>query len=216
MTPDGVICAWIPTNWVTPEEFRSLIKTFISVFPESTMWFCNPDHVILVGELKSPEIDFDTFKQRMLRPETYDYLKPAGLADPFSLMGTLILGPAGLEAYAASASVVTDDRSQVEFSRCLDYGMNDLVWDPILRIRDKYMSELMGIVRTSSAEQREALYSNLKSLRPFLMGLILSDPKYNRHAEALVEYDKALALAPQNENVAYWKLQSLTFPGAQK
>ena len=30
------------------------------------------------------------------------------------------------------------------------------------------------------------------------------------------QYDKALALAPQNENVVYWKLQSLTFPAAQK
>lgn len=216
MAPRGVICAWIPTNWVTPEEFRSLIKTFVSVFPESTMWFCNPDHVILIGELKSPEIDFDTFKERMLQPEIYDYMKPAGLGDPFSLMGTLILGPAGLKAYAAGASVVTDDRSQVEFSKCLDYGMNEAVWDPILRVRDKYMSELMAIVRTSSSEERETLYNNLKSLTPFLAALILSDPKYDRHAEALVEYDRALALAPQNENIVYWKLQSLTFPDVQK
>jgi hypothetical protein len=34
--------------------------------------------------------------------------------------------------------------------------------------------------------------------------MIFSDPKYNKDREALADYQKAFALAPQNKNIAYW------------
>jgi spermidine synthase len=209
MDSDSLICAWLPTNWVTPYEFQSLIKTFVSVFPHSTLWYCNPDHVVLVGGLKNISVDFDTFVRRLAQPYILDYLKPSNLADPLTLAGSLVLGPKGLERYTAGSEVVTDDKSQVEFSRCIDYGMNDAVWTPILRVRESYFGELFEVITTENPQTKAALNDNLKSLPPFISGQIISDPKYNRHKEALEQYDLALALAPQNANILYWKQLSL-------
>jgi spermidine synthase len=216
LEPDGVICAWLPTNWITTKEFRSLVGTFVSVFPDSTFWLCNPDHVLLVGGLKNPGIDFADLKRRMAQPEIREHLRSANLADPLSLVGTLILGPEGLKAYAGDAPMVTDDHSMVEFSRCLDYGLNDAVWAPILNVRQGYFGELMAVIKTSNPEDRKAVYSNLRSLSPSIRAQILSDLKYNNHEEALREYDEALRLAPQNDNIAYWKRQSEVIYGLQK
>jgi len=216
MEPDGVICAWLPTTWLTEPEFRSLVKTFIAVFPETTFWLCHTDHVILLGSIGKTAIDFDMFKQRMAQPEIFEHLRTSNFGDPLSFIGTLILGPKGLEAYAGEAATITDDHSRIKFSRCLDFGLNEAVWDPILRTRERYFTELMGIIRTSNDDDRKALRDSLQSLEPFVKGLILSDPKFNRHEEALVEYDKALKLAPQNKNIAYLKLESQILSGIRE
>jgi spermidine synthase len=216
MKPDSLICAWLPTTWITEPEFRSLVNTFISVFPETTFWLCHTDHVILLGSMTKTEIDFDAFKQKIAQPEISEHLRTSNLANPFSFIGTLVLGPKGLEAYVGDASVITDDHSKIKFSRCLDYGLNEAVWGPIFLAREQYFPELIGMIKTSSDDDRRAVYDNLKSLEPFVMGQILSDPKFNKHKEALVEYDKALELAPQNRNVAYLKLESQIISGIQE
>jgi len=205
MGPDSLICAWLPTNWLTPYEFRSLVKTFISVFPQSTLWYCNPDHVILVGGLKNISMDFEMFARKLGRPYVSEYLEPANLEHPLTLAGTLLLGPDGLDRYAADAEIVSDDRSQIEFSRCLDYGLNDPVWIPLLDVRQQYLGELHEIITADDINTKAALRDNFKSLPLLVSAQIKSDPKYNRHREAIEEFDKALALAPQNGNISYWR-----------
>jgi len=205
MGPDSLICAWMPSNWLSVHEFQSLVKTFISVFPESTLWYCNPDHVVLVGGLNKTNIDFAEFSTKMRQPDILECLKASNLDDPFSLAGTLVLGPRGLERYSAGARVVSDNHSQVEFSRCLDYGLNEAVWVPLLDIRQQYLGELAQVISTKDSAIRATLHDNMKSLPLLVSAQILSDPKYNKHREALEDYNKALLLAPQNRNIAYWK-----------
>ena len=42
MTADGVICAWMTQNSMRESEFRMLCRSFVDVFPNSSLWYCNP------------------------------------------------------------------------------------------------------------------------------------------------------------------------------
>ena len=208
LTSDGIICAWLPPNWITQAEFRSLVKTFVDVFPQSTLWHSNPDHVLLIGGMQKPEIDFDTLKRRIAQPQILEHLSHSNLGDPLSFLGMLTLGPEGLKEYTKNSSPVTDNHPVIEFSRCFDTGLNEPVWKEILGIRERYINELPGLIKTSSLDDRLAVSRNLKSLEPFIKGEILADLAYEKHEEAIKEYDKALALAPQNDNISYWRAVS--------
>ncbi len=205
MAADGLICAWVPTNWLFPREFQSLVKTFLSVFPDSTLWYCNPDHAVLIGGKNEPAVSFETLADKLRNPTISEYMNPANLDDPLSLIGTLVLGPKGLQTYCGGAEVVTDDRSQLEFSRCLDYGLNETVWNEILTVRERYLAELTEIVKSNDPEVRTAIYNNLKSLPPFVLAQVKTDPKYKLYEQSEKDYDTALTLAPQNMNIAHWK-----------
>jgi len=205
MTQDGIICAWMPTNWVSLSEFRSLVNTFVTVFPQSTLWYCNPDHVLLISGLQKPEIDFDTLARRIAQPDINRHLQSSNLADPLAFIGTLVLGPAGLKEYTRDALMITDDAPRIEFSRSLDTGLNDMVWEQILSVRSQYESEVASIVKTSSIEDKITVHHNLRSFPPFVRAQILADLKYGEYEKAIEMYDKALTLAPGNLNMAYWR-----------
>lgn len=208
LAPGGIICAWMPPNWITQAEFRSLVKTFVDVFPQSTLWHSNPDHVLLVGGMEKPEIDFDTLKRRIAQPQILEHLRHSNLGDPLSFIGMLTLGPEGLKEYTKDSFPVTDNHPMIEFSRCFDTGLNEPVWREILSVRERYINELSVLIKTSSPDDKAAVRRNLKSLEPFINGEILADLAYEEYEEAIKEYDKALALAPQNDNISYWRTVS--------
>jgi len=45
---DGIICQFIPISFFSPHEFRSMVRTFLEVFPKSVLWY-NTSEFLLVG-----------------------------------------------------------------------------------------------------------------------------------------------------------------------
>jgi spermidine synthase len=209
LNPDGIICAWVPTNWLAPAEFRSLVNTFVDVFPQSTLWHSNPDHVLLIAGLKEISIDFDALSRKLAQPQIAGHLHSSNIRDPYSLIGMLILGPAGLKEYTKDSFLVTDNDPKVEFSRFFTMGLNEPVWSHILNVRAHYINELPEIIRTSNIDDKVTIGRNLKSLEPFINAQLMADPGLKHDEEAIAEYEKALALAPQNANIFYWRAVSL-------
>jgi spermidine synthase len=49
LTNDGVMIQWLPFHDLAEDDYRSIIKTFQSVFPHTTVWFTGGTHSFLVG-----------------------------------------------------------------------------------------------------------------------------------------------------------------------
>jgi hypothetical protein len=194
---------------LAPAEFRSLVNTFVDVFPQSTLWHSNPDHVLLIAGLKEISIDFDALSRKLAQPQIAGHLHSSNIRDPYSLIGMLILGPAGLKEYTKDSFLVTDNDPKVEFSRFFTMGLNEPVWSHILNVRAHYINELPEIIRTSNIDDKVTIGRNLKSLEPFINAQLMADPGLKHDEEAIAEYEKALALAPQNANIFYWRAVSL-------
>ena len=120
LRPDGIICQWAHTYDISAGDLKSIVRTFTSVFPESTMWLVGDGDLLLIGT-NGPSIDahFDGFAARTRQGTTASLLRDVDVREPyvpFLLLSLLVGGPAQMRAYAADAAVQTDDRMALEFS----------------------------------------------------------------------------------------------------
>ncbi|MCK4324407.1 MAG: fused MFS/spermidine synthase, partial [Armatimonadetes bacterium] len=111
---DGVMCAWLPTN---AEHFATLLKTFQSVFPHTSVWFCGFSHLVLTGSPEPLRIDFSRWQARMSQTAVRDNLAEVWLDDPVHLLSNMILNEDTIEAACAQAAISTDDFPRAQFER---------------------------------------------------------------------------------------------------
>lgn len=91
LAPGGLFCQWVQLYALPPDAFRSLIRTFLTVFPDTWLYETIPGaDAILIG--------------------TTD-----GVPPPDGLVLQPVLTPQQLRALAGSARINTDDHPWIEF-----------------------------------------------------------------------------------------------------
>jgi len=120
LAPGGTICAWLPTNGLTLTEFKSLLRSFIEVFPHSSLWWCNPANVILLGVSQPFEIDFPAYRRAVAAEKVRADLAEVRLDRPLSLASLFIMGEQRLQQLTADAPLNTDSKPVIEFSRTME------------------------------------------------------------------------------------------------
>jgi spermidine synthase len=117
LAPGGLFCQWLPLYQLTREEFGVIARTFLDVFPESSLWRNDfyPDRPVaaLVGGLGPARIDPARLEERLAR-------LPAWSRDPLlaSPRGFFMLYVGNLRPSAdlfAGAPINRDDRPLIEF-----------------------------------------------------------------------------------------------------
>lgn len=118
----GIISQFVPLSFLTPSEFRNVVRTFIEVFPQAVLWY-NRAEPLLVG-INGPRLLIDPGRLELLQ-------KPGPVQDDlrFSLWGGeaqwqnrpevfvagYLSGPKGLRALAAGGEIYSDDRPVLEY-----------------------------------------------------------------------------------------------------
>jgi len=69
LTDDGIIIGWLTSTSMNEDEYKGLIKSFIDVFPHTSLWYNNPVHMILMGTKEPLNIDLGSFKPRFEQPK---------------------------------------------------------------------------------------------------------------------------------------------------
>jgi spermidine synthase len=117
LTADGIFCQWLPLYQLTREEFDVIARTFLEVFPRTTIWrddfYPNRPVLALVGGRAIGPVDLEQAAARAAR-------LPAWAADPLlaAPRGLAMLYAGDLHAIAgdfAAAAINTDDRPVIEF-----------------------------------------------------------------------------------------------------
>lgn len=130
LKPGGVLCQFVPLAAFDPQEFRTIVRTFIDAFPNSTLWY-NTSELLLIGRngpwAVSPNILKPLAENEAVRADTRfaHWGGPQYTLDrPEVLLGGFLCGPAGLERIAGAAPIYRDDRPFLEYttSRYLERG----------------------------------------------------------------------------------------------
>jgi len=116
LSPGGIICQWAHTYDMSPEDFRSIVATFTSVFPDATIWRVGEGDVLLVGSLDSIEERLVNVEQSWKRPGVADDLAQVSAFSPFSVWSLYAAGPESLAEFSRGAAIQRDDRMALEFS----------------------------------------------------------------------------------------------------
>ena len=109
LSNDGIVTQYLPMHKLLPNDYAGIIKTFNSVFENTTVWLGHT-HTILVGTKKPFRIDFDDFKTKAaLIKDQYLY------NDPYSLASFLILDKNSIAKLTEGSDICRDDRSYLDF-----------------------------------------------------------------------------------------------------
>jgi spermidine synthase len=112
----GIVAQWLPLPTQNDEDTRSLVRSFIDVFPHASLWTTELHEMLLVGSHDPLELDVPRIVQRFSQPDTAAALGAVGIGSPATLLATWVTDRAGLARFAGDAPAVTDDRPRIEYA----------------------------------------------------------------------------------------------------
>ncbi|MBI5187168.1 MAG: fused MFS/spermidine synthase [Nitrospinae bacterium] len=197
LKPGGMVSQWIPLHHLAPEDFRSLVAAFVSVFPRSSMWYTKWD-AVMVGLDREISIDYPLLKRRMEEGKVRKSLEEIGFDDPGRLLASFMMGEEGLARYVQGARVVTDDRPTVEFTAPRIHHIGTKIKGENLRGLLKYREPVLPLVKNVAEEERAGFEEKLavaaaSQLRFYEGRLEENDDKLGN---AVARFKEALAMGP--------------------
>ena len=115
LTEDGIICQWIPLDRLPETHLKMIVRTFVAVFPNATIWYkYTPDFAILIGTPERLKINYQRLMERAQMPRVYEALASDDL-NGISLLDSFMMGEKAVRAYAGDGPVHTDNHPQLEF-----------------------------------------------------------------------------------------------------
>jgi len=120
LAPGGLLTQWAHTYNITDADLRSIVATFLSVFPEGTAWLVGESDLLLIGgDGPVPALEQAAgggLAASWGRAGVAADLADVAVRDPFSVLTLYIARGAELRTYAGGAVVQSDDRLSLEYS----------------------------------------------------------------------------------------------------
>ena len=109
LKPGGLVLQWVAG---TDAEYKIIARTFLSVFPETTVWM---DGSLLVGSVEPLTLRRSDFEAKLRVPGRAQGARDLGIDTFDRLIASYRAGPAQLRAFLGDGPVLTDDRPLVEY-----------------------------------------------------------------------------------------------------
>jgi len=118
LRPGGILTLYLPFHQIRPGDFRMLLNTFRTEFPNCALWL-GVAHGVLVGRKDAPiRLDYQRAKAAFgrLHPALWLAMREVFLDDPAKLLGSMLLDSAGMAAVADDAGIATDAQPGFEYA----------------------------------------------------------------------------------------------------
>jgi len=117
LNENGVMCQWAHTYNMSPDDVRSIVRTFTSVFPEATMWLVGDSDLLLIGS--GVPIDLRSIERHCREARVPAMLNDVAIhvsEAPLALLSMLVGRTQDLKHYGDGAPIQRDDRMALEFT----------------------------------------------------------------------------------------------------
>lgn len=115
LRPGGVIAQWLPIYELTPDDLRSVVRTFQEHFAYTLLWLTHYDAEI-VGSNSPLVLDEEALERRLAAPEVAADLRRVEMGTPADLLSYFVMGTEGMRRFAHGGVLNTDDYLYLEFS----------------------------------------------------------------------------------------------------
>ena len=116
LAQQGIAAQWLPLPTQNIDDSRSLVRSFLDVFPYASLWTSEFHEMLLVGSLQPMELDAAKITERFQQASVRSTLQDVGIGSAPALLATWVTDRAGLERFAANAPAVTDDQPRIEYA----------------------------------------------------------------------------------------------------
>jgi len=119
---EGFFVQWVPLHGLSVDEFRIIVHTFLSEFPQGSMWanvgferYGQAGYALLVGPRGRDEIDRERLAERLATPRIQRDLHPWGLHTVPEILECFVAGPRALRRWSSHLPINTDDLPLTQF-----------------------------------------------------------------------------------------------------
>lgn len=204
LKPGGIISQWIPLYNLSVNDVKTLVKTFQSVFPHTSIWITNVD-IFLIGSPEKMEIDFKRIKSRLSNPTIQDILRDVDLNDPVEFVSSFLMNEEQVLGYSTGMPVMDDNWPYVEFYGPKSFLSNIVLPNMIelLEYRESLDPYLKGEDAGEDKDIRIELDKKFQAGEFNLIGRAYGSERDFKSASAL--FERALAIDPANKNSLHYK-----------
>ena len=213
LNPGGLACIWVHTN-MSPNSFKSIIRSFTEKFPFVTMWeSIAGDDYLLIGSEQEYRLSFEKTQKYLKNETTGKDFAHIGIRNVPDLMSLMIMSRPNLVEFSKNTILHTDDNSFLEFN-APEYVYKDerdlLVRQltPFIKLEPEFVNfkniqpEIINRVnkRLLRLERSESQIEEIKRKARMTTLLEQAEAAYNVGdiTQALDFYAKVLALDPQH------------------
>ncbi|MBC8057706.1 MAG: fused MFS/spermidine synthase, partial [Rhizobiales bacterium] len=166
LAEEGLFCQWLPLHQLDLATLRSIVRTFIAVYPGgSAMLATNSLETPVLGLVAREDggrFQLNRLRARLATNTLPQRLADFGIADEFALLGGFVAGPQALARFAGSADLNTDDRPIVTYiAPRITYAPDSLPRDRLLTLLGELAldpAELVDAGRETGWPPRLAAY----------------------------------------------------------
>ena len=204
LSEDGIMCQWVPLHRLPETHYKMIVRTFIEVFPQTTLWYkYTPDFVILIGTQEPLRIDYKNFIARAQIASIREGLAADDL-DGMSLLDSFMMGPERVRKYVGAGPVHTDNRPRLEFFRGADLA--DTTTQNVKGMtayRERVLPYLTnyGSTLAEMKSVREKLDTYFRATQRLIRGQIAYASAQYQNAATLM--NEAVELNPFDETIRY-------------
>lgn len=205
LTPGGIVVQWFPLHLLSDPEARMTVRTFLAVFPHSSLWLTPlKGHSIIVGTSDELRIDVAAMHEGLARSEIQAELAELNVFDVLDVLSWFAMGEDALRTYVGEGPLNTDDHPWLEFSAAKAYFVGDLYkiqnMQAILRGRESVLPYLADVGGTAQEREDflEAVRRRFQASQLSLEGDI--QLALGNDEAAVDRYEAALAIDPREKN----------------
>jgi spermidine synthase len=119
LQPGGLICQWLPVHQLSMAEIKIIVKTFKTVFPNTSLWYgMIGESVPVIGCIGTEgklAIDFQELQRKLGDASLVKKLEEVNLDNPYLFLSHFIMEGSAVDDFCRDVPVNTDDRPIIEF-----------------------------------------------------------------------------------------------------
>ena len=163
---DGIFCQWLPLHQLDLDTLRSVVQSFIAVYPGGWAMLAtnslDTPVVGLVGRNDAGGFDAAQVRRRITRSASAESPASLGLADEYAVLGSFIAGPRALARFAGTSRANSDDRPVVAYrAPRITYAPDSLPRDRLIALLGELAvapAEVLGAAADPASARRLASY----------------------------------------------------------
>ena len=158
LAPGGYLVQFVPLRFLTEDQFRGVVRSFLAVFPQSILWY-NTSELLLIG---SADDAFNIGQEKLsgMDEQVYADLQYShwggveySLNQPHVFWGGYLIGAEGLASATVEADTYWDDRPILDYETVQNEGSDELAFAEMLyKYRDSIDTLIPGEVDARIAD----------------------------------------------------------------
>jgi len=114
LTKDGVFLQWLPYHGLTTNQYLGIVRTFINVFPHTSLWTVGEGYSLLVATPDPLKIDFQEFLKKNMTAELRNNLHMVGLDNPFKILSYFTMAEGNVRKMVSGSRLIMTDNAPAQ------------------------------------------------------------------------------------------------------